>query len=425
MKKSTLTVKKRTSHGSSVLKKKALGKDVWTLAVERMKYVFQSFDTVCVSCSGGKDSTAAMQVCLEAARAVGKLPLHVYFVDEEVIPPDVDEYMLRLRANPDIELHWICVPLVYFNNSDSEDKWYTWDPAMREKWVKPIPQYAITDIPGYDPEKSRLGASHVVSIMMRDLPGRVALVLGIRAGESLTRYRSVSRKEHENYIVRAQYGDNLGGLAVKNTNMWKVYPIYDWSDEDVWTAPQVFGWDYCKAYDKMSMAGLATHDQRISPPFGSYSARSLWTWHECWPEMWDVVMERVKGVHASAMYAKSSLYGKAGLRNVRKPNDMTWEEYIRYTVNKINDPDLKKIMSKQVNMYIRAHYRLSGGMPILPYAPHPDTGTCWAHLYRIVSRKDKDARDMPSLQVVPPNNKKKYQQVMAAYLEDLRQEYLT
>ena len=48
--------------------KKPLDVDVFTAARARMKYVYDEFDTVVVSWSGGKDSSCCLELALEAAR---------------------------------------------------------------------------------------------------------------------------------------------------------------------------------------------------------------------------------------------------------------------------------------------------------------------------------------------------------------------
>lgn len=415
---------KKMNSKPSILMKKAEQKDVLTLALERMRYIYHTFDFVGVSCSGGKDSSIVVNLALEIAREQKRLPVHVYFVDEEVIPPEVDEYMLRLRENPDVDLKWVCVPLVYYTNSESQDRWFTWDEQFKHLWLKPKSQFAITEVDGYDPEKSMMGASQVTSLLMRNEKGRIANCVGVRATESLSRYRSVSRKEHENFLNRTTYGDGLGNLAVKNKNFWKAYPIYDWGDMDVWTAFASKGYDYCRAYDKMAMAGLSMHEQRIGPPFGSFSARSLWTWSECWPEYWDRVADRVAGVRTSSMYSKSAIYGKGQSNNIRKPADMTWEQYLQKVLAKIKDAPLRNLLSGMVNRYILSHYRCTRGAPIAVYVQHPDSGVSWSHLIRIVMRKDKDSREMPSLYVVPKRDFKKYQEAMQRYTNALKEEEL-
>jgi len=51
-----------------------------------MREAFSLFDTVAVSFSGGKDSTAVLHVTLDAAEAIGwKKKIPVFFFDEETI----------------------------------------------------------------------------------------------------------------------------------------------------------------------------------------------------------------------------------------------------------------------------------------------------------------------------------------------------
>ena len=72
----------------AILKKQTTDTDVHTAAVARFHDLFDRFDKVAVSFSGGKDSTACLNVALEVARERGRLPLDVYFFDEEAIHPE-------------------------------------------------------------------------------------------------------------------------------------------------------------------------------------------------------------------------------------------------------------------------------------------------------------------------------------------------
>jgi predicted phosphoadenosine phosphosulfate sulfurtransferase len=51
-----------------LLPRRPVDADVYTLALERSAYTFEHFDHVAVSFSGGKDSTAVLNVALEVAR---------------------------------------------------------------------------------------------------------------------------------------------------------------------------------------------------------------------------------------------------------------------------------------------------------------------------------------------------------------------
>lgn len=403
----------------SFLKRKFIDQDVYTASIERMRHLFRAFDHVALSFSGGKDSTIALNLALQVAREFGRLPFDVYFCDEEVVAPEVVEYCERLRDNKDIRFHWICVPLAYANMSDQEDKWFCWDESIpQEKWVRQKPDFAITEVDGYDHTKSVLGASHVVSLLLRKERGKVAIILGIRAQESPIRRRMVSAREHENFIMPATTGDQLGRSASRSGNLWKAMPIYDWSDNDVWLALSRFKWDYCKAYDKMMMAGIHRHDQRVAPPFG-VGAAGLWMWHECWPEMWDAVAERVAGVHTAARYAHTSVYGKGDINTLRKPKGKTWETYLKDCYENIKDVPMRSAVAKRVNEYIHFHNRVTQFSPIAGYAIHPGSGVSWAYLVRTVLRKDKDGRDAPTSRIVRKGTKE-YKKKFDLYLKEIQ-----
>ena len=69
------------------LKKSPVDENVWELAVQRARQLYEQFDHVAVSFSGGKDSTATLHAMLAAAheKPEERLPLRVIFWDEECI----------------------------------------------------------------------------------------------------------------------------------------------------------------------------------------------------------------------------------------------------------------------------------------------------------------------------------------------------
>jgi predicted phosphoadenosine phosphosulfate sulfurtransferase len=77
------------------LPRRHLDTDVYTLALERMAYVYDNFDHVAVAFSGGKDSTAVINVALEVAHSDPRferhLPLRAIFWDEEAIPYETED----------------------------------------------------------------------------------------------------------------------------------------------------------------------------------------------------------------------------------------------------------------------------------------------------------------------------------------------
>ena len=82
------------------LKKKALDRNGYDLALERIHRAYDLCDPVEVSFSGGKDTTICLQVTLEVVRNRSRLPLDVVFWDEEAFHPETVNYMRRVSQRP-------------------------------------------------------------------------------------------------------------------------------------------------------------------------------------------------------------------------------------------------------------------------------------------------------------------------------------
>jgi predicted phosphoadenosine phosphosulfate sulfurtransferase len=361
-----------------------LEKNVYELAKDRVRRAYELFDTVTVMFSGGKDSTATLQVTLEVAEELGRTPVDVFFFDEEAIPMQTEEYVRRVGQDPRVNLHWLCLPIKARNAcSRREPYWYPWDKRCPEKWVRPLPPEAITELPNlstaaimefdhYDIQ----GALHPP-----DKYGTVGSCLGIRAQESLSRLRSVTAKRHENYIVKYAEATDMG-------NVWKIYPVYDWKHQDVWTAPDVFGWDYNHAYDVMDKAGISISLQRCSPAFGNEPLQKLWSYKTCFPEIWDKMSTRVEGANTAVRYALTSLYSYGG--RPEKPADWTWTAFLSHFIKKY-PKDVQKSLAKRIKSEIKAHTNKTSD-PIMEFAPHPETGCSWNYLLMLAMRTDDKNR---------------------------------
>ena len=85
-----------------------LGMDVFSAARLRLEEVFDAFERVYVSFSGGKDSGVVVQLALDIAREKGRLPLDVLHIDLEAWYAHTDAFVTRIMTRPDVRPHWIC-----------------------------------------------------------------------------------------------------------------------------------------------------------------------------------------------------------------------------------------------------------------------------------------------------------------------------
>lgn len=388
--------------GARVKKKKVVDKTCYELAQERIAHAFDIFDEIVVSFSGGKDSTAVLELALEEAEKRNRLPLRVIFYDEEAIPLQTVDYVERRRKDPRINLEWYCLPLELRNACSQEQPfWYSWAPEDKEKWVRPLPEGAITSHPlldGLEPSKRPGWPEFVPALANKN--GSTGFMLGIRADESLSRFWQVAGRETDNYII-----NYAPGVA-------KILPIYDFRTEDVWTAPAKFGWDYNRAYDLMEMLGIAPPQQRCAPPFGEEPLRGLWVFAQAFPEIWDKMLERAPGVPAAARYAHTELYGFGG--KIVKPAGTRWADFI-YDLLKDQPESVRRSSVSSIKRMINMHYERTN-QPILENARHPLTGISWQQLASIAIRGDlKGRRQMRASSFYAQPGTVEFQRKEAAY----------
>ena len=318
--------------------------NVYEAAQSRMDLIFHDFDEVVVSFSGGKDSTCILNVALDAAERHDALPLRVVFFDEEAIAPDTEEYVRRVAADPRVQLEWYCVPVRHRNGASMDDGfWFPWAPEKSDLWCRDLPPEAITDIEGVDWSiDNRPSIPDLMPFVTDPHSGRTAMLLGIRADESLVRRKAVS-------VASRRYAWQI---KPDNKTPWmtKCYPVYDWTTKDVWTAPRLLGWDYNTFYDVLEMAGVGHAQQRCAPPFGDEPLRDLHVWQETYPELWDKMCVRVPGAQAAARYANTSLYGT--FSPFICPVGKTPQQIIRERIDDHEDESMQKAyqdFQEQVN----------------------------------------------------------------------------
>lgn len=304
-------------------RKRGLGMSVIDAARARIAWAFDACPRICVSFSGGKDSTAMLHLVMEEAIARDRR-VGVLFIDWEaqfcLTIDHVRDVFSLYREH--IDPLWTCIPLTTTNAcSQHEPEWTCWDPDRRDLWVREPPAEAITDgsrFPFWYPEIT----FEAFVDEFGDWYGgddMAAIFVGIRATESLHRWRAIAKPRQSR--LEGKPWTRWNGRQDVN-----VYPIYDWRVEDVWTYLGRSGKPYNRLYDRMHQAGLTPHQMRVCEPYGDEQRRGLWLYHAIEPETWARVVSRVAGARQGALYAgeRGNILGN---QRIELPPGHTWQSF--------------------------------------------------------------------------------------------------
>lgn len=122
--------------------------DVHEAANRRLKIIFDYFDYVYVSFSGGKDSGILLHLCMDYIRmhAPGR-KLGVFHMDYEVQYRQSTEYVERMFSNNRdiLEVFHCCVPFkVPTCTSMYQQYWRPWQEGYQNIWVRQMPGTALS-----------------------------------------------------------------------------------------------------------------------------------------------------------------------------------------------------------------------------------------------------------------------------------------
>ena len=313
------------------MSKRWLDRSVLEAAQERVAFVLEHFERIYVSFSGGKDSSVMLHLVMEEAIKRGKT-VGVLFVDLEgqykITIEHIHEMVTLYKDN--IELYWVCLPLALRNAvSVYEPKWECWEQG--KDWIRQPPECAITDINYFPFFKVGMEFEEFVP-KFGEWYGQeqlTACFVGIRADESLNRYRTIKSEKKSMFL-------NLQWTTFVQGGVYNIYPIYDWAVGDIWLYISRFNKCYNRLYDLMHQAGLTPSQMRICQPYGDDQRKGLWLFHVIEPETWGRVVARVNGANQGALYAKDS-GNILGNQKIVLPEGHTWQSFAELILASLPD----------------------------------------------------------------------------------------
>lgn len=342
--------------------KKYTDQNVYEATQDRLRFIFEEFDNIIVSFSGGKDSGLLLNLVLDFQRKYypGR-KIAVFHQDFEAQYTKTTQYIERTfdKIKDDVEPYWVCLPMATRTALSSyEMYWYPWDDYKEDAWVRPMPDYPYVinlqnnPITTYTYKMHQEDLAKQFSRWYRMIHGdkKTVCLLGMRADESLNRYSS---------IINKKYGyKGRDWISNQFKNVWTASPLYDWELSDVWHAIYKFNYDYNELYDLFYKAGVAPENMRVASPFNDYAKDSLNLYRIIDPKIWTRLVGRVQGANFGAIYGKTKAMG---YRNLSLPEGHTWKSYTMFLLDTLPET-LRNNYIEKFKTSIEFWHNVGGGL---------------------------------------------------------------
>lgn len=303
--------------------------NVHDAAIKRVQYIFNEFENIYVSFSGGKDSGVCMHLMCEEARRLNR-KIGVLFIDIEAHYQMTIDYAIdMMNEYSDVIIpYWVCLPMETDNSlSYDEMTWAWWENDKKDIWVREMPtmDYVINvDNNPIDYYEYKMTFEDFVAKFGNwyGKGEKTACIVGIRTQESLNRWRAINNEN------KSRYKSTKYSTKVDN-NVYNFYPIFDWKTEDIWTYYGKEEKIYNKFYDLMYQAGVSINQMRIDEPFGDTAKAGLNMFKVIEPKTWVKIVGRVAGANFGNIYANTSINSA----HYKLPPGHTWESFTHFLLD--------------------------------------------------------------------------------------------
>ena len=327
-------------------------KNVYEAALERMNYIFDNYETVIVSCSGGKDSTITTYLAIEVAKKKKK-PFYLFFLDQEIEYSNTIDFVDIIMKEEYVIPLWFQVSALLTNTSSiTQNIIDPWNPEKKMQWVHKQKVKSIkkidweVNVPFQFKKEEKYGFYGLVQCMEQMFKNSksVAQIIGLRADESLDRFRAVTKNE------------GIEGIpwCTKTKSHIKFYPIYDWRFADIWIYLAKNNRKYNKMYDYFHLKGMRNDEMRLSNLLHEKAYECIADLQEFEPKLYDRMIDRCMGIATAQEYA-----GRGGsiYKTDKLPKDFTtWIEYRDYLLSTLPNQEHANIFRKRFNSQYQNDY---------------------------------------------------------------------
>jgi predicted phosphoadenosine phosphosulfate sulfurtransferase len=295
-------------------------KNTLTAARERIAYLFDEFENINISISSGKDSTCLYWLCLQEAIKRSR-KITAFFQDQEAEYQASIDLIQVMMSHPNVIPMWYQVP-IYMTNATSSSDYFLYAWGEGEEWIREKNPLAIQSINEKYPKRFY----EFFNWYEKKNPNTAYLV-GLRAEESITRYRAVTKYSGYKGIK----------WSTLDGEIKKFYPIYDWTIYDVWKFIYDYDLPYNKIYDMMFRGNYSIYSEmRVSNLIHEKSYKCLVDLPKFEPETYDKLCRRISGVATAARYASEKLV----FSNKKLPTHYkTWKEFRDFLLNNIQNEE--------------------------------------------------------------------------------------
>lgn len=329
------------------------GKTVLQAAQERIAFIFDNFDSINISISGGKDSEVTMHLALVEANKRGR-KVNLFFLDEEVMYAstiDMIEYLTALYPD-NVTVHWLQIEFHLTNaTSYTEGQLVCWEAGKHKLWMRSKKSFAIQhrmwalENQTVRDKNKGFGFYDAIENYERCFKN-TAFLIGLRAVESPNRWRTMVKNPVE---VNSK---NIYWATKKGENL-TMYPIYDWNTHDIWRYIYDNNLKYSKVYDHQFKKGYHFQEMRVSSLIHEKSFKSICELPEFEPKTYEKLTKRIKGIELAQETGKNAKLFRV---STLPKNYTSWITYRNFLIDTYPDASKKPIFEKRYTKHLNNEY---------------------------------------------------------------------